>query len=145
MTDSQKNLALRWFDEIWNQGRREAIAEMLAPDAIIHDGDHFSRGPEGFYAFFDTIHGSFSDMRLTVEDIFGEGDKICIRWSTTGTHTGGALGMEPTGNSMTITGISIARIANGKFVEAWQTWDKLGMMEQIKGTQTAAAVHLAGR
>jgi steroid delta-isomerase-like uncharacterized protein len=138
MTDSEKDLGRRWFEEIWNKGRRETIAEMLAPDGVIHDGGTQSRGPEGFYPFFDRIHASFSDMHVKVEDTFAEGDKICIRWSCTATHTGSGLGFDPTGRTINITGITIARISAGRFVEAWQNWDMLGMTEQLQGPRTAA-------
>ena len=137
MTDSERDLGRRWFEQVWNQGRREAIAEMFAPDGIIHDGGTESRGPEGFYPFFDRINASFSDMRLIVEDTFGEGDKICIRWSCTATHTGNGLGLAPTGRTVSMTGISVIRVLGGKFVEAWQNWDMLGLMEQLQGARSA--------
>lgn len=133
MTDSERDLGRRWFEEIWNMGRRETIAEILAPDAVIHDGGTDSRGPEGFYPFFDRIHASFSNMHVTIEDTFAEGDQICIRWSCAATHSGDGLGIAPTGRTISVTGISIGRVSGGRFVEAWQNWDMLGMMQQLQG------------
>jgi SnoaL-like polyketide cyclase len=88
MTDIDRTLGIRWFEEVWNQGRREAIGEMLAPDGVIHDGADAMRGPEQFYPFFDRVRSTFSDMRMTVEATISEGDMICVRWSGAMTHTG---------------------------------------------------------
>jgi steroid delta-isomerase-like uncharacterized protein len=132
MTDLVK-IANAWFEEVWNKGRREAIAEMLSPGAVIHDGGVDTVGAEGFYPFFERIRATFSDFRIDVEDTIAASDKVCVRWSCTGKHTGGGLGIPPTGKTLHITGISILRVADGKLVEGWQNWDMLGMMEQIKG------------
>lgn len=133
MTDADRNLGARWFEEVWNQRRREAIAEMLAPHALIHDGDVATSGVDGFYEFFDRMHATFSDLRITVHDTIAEGDKLCVRWSCQAKHTGHGLRNSPTGKAVSTTGISIIRIAGGKIVEGWQNWDMLGLMQQIQG------------
>jgi len=93
MASTADDLGRRWFEEVWNRGRREAIAEMIAPDGVIHDGATDSTGPEGFYPFFDRMHETFSDIRLTLEDTIAESDAACVRWSCTMKHTGGGLGI----------------------------------------------------
>jgi predicted ester cyclase len=133
VTDLERDLGRRWFEEVWNEGRREAIAEMLAPGAVIHDGGTDTAGAEGFYPFYDRLHGAFSEIHVEVQDSFAESDKICVRWSCTGKHTGDALGVEPTGAAVDVTGMSILRVANGKLAEGWQNWDMLGLMAQIAG------------
>ena len=62
MQNANREVAVRWFEEVWNKGRREAIAEMLLPDAIVHDGAQDGRGPEGFYPFFDRLHSACPDL-----------------------------------------------------------------------------------
>jgi predicted ester cyclase len=138
MTDLERGLGSRWFEQVWNEGRREAIAEMLAPEGVLHEAGTDTIGPEGFYPFFDRMRATFSDLRVKVEDTIAEGDKICVRWSCTAGHTGDGLGIAATGVTMHVTGISILRVAGGKLVEGWQNWDMLGMMEQIKGGGKAA-------
>lgn len=135
MTESQRDLGRRWFDEVWNQGRREAIAEMFSSDGVLHDGASTTTGPEAFYEFYDRIMDTFPDTDITVEDTFAEGDKLCVRWSCTGTHTGHGLGMPPTGKRVRVTGISIMRITGSHIVEAWQNWDMLGLLEQMQGRE----------
>ena len=142
MADTASDLGRRWFEEVWNRGRREAIGEMIAPTCIIHDGPTDSTGPDGFYPFFDRITATFSNMHVTVEDTITEGDSACIRWSCTGKHTGAALGVPASGNTIHITGMTILRASEGKVVEAWQNWDMLGMMEQIQSRGKSSATYI---
>jgi len=61
----------------------------------------------------------------------GEGETVMVRWFCRGTHKGDLNGISPTGKQITISGISIARFANGKMVEGWVNWDALGLMQQL--------------
>ena len=130
---SPREAAQNWFEVVWNQARREAIAEMLAPDVVLHDGSVDSTGIQPFQLFFDRMHATFSQTHIDVEDTLVEGDRVCVRWRVKATHTGDGLGIPPTGKEIQVTGISVIRVADGLFVEAWQNWDMLGMMEQIRG------------
>lgn len=138
MTQEERDLAHRWFEEVWNKGRRDAIHEMMAPDAVLHEGGADSVGPDGFYPFFDRFNATLSEIHVTVHDTVSEGDRICTRWSFTGKHTGAGLGIPPTGKTIHVTGMGIIRVAGGKLVEGWQNWDMLGMMQQIQGTEKSA-------
>jgi len=132
----EENLGLmrRWFQEVWNEGRVQTVRDLLASNAVARGqrgAEAEIRGPEEFVKFVNEIRGSFSDMKLTIEDILAADDKVVVRWSATMIHTGHALGFPPSGKSVRIGGISIARILNGKIVEGWDNWDQLGMLEQI--------------
>ena len=137
MTETDRDLGRRWFEFVWNQGRREAIAEMLSPNALIHDSGIDTQGPDGFYAFFDRIRVAFSEVHVSIEDSIVEADRICVRWLFTAKHSGNGMGIDPTGKSVRITGISILRVANGMLVEGWQNWDMLGLLHQIQGTSNS--------
>ena len=138
MTQSERGLGQRWFEQVWNLGWREVIAEILSPNAILHDGASETIGPNGFYPFFDRMGAAFSTLRVDVVETFAEGDRICVRWSCTARHTGDGLGMAATGANIGVTGITIMRVAEEKIVEAWQNWDMLAMMEQIQGFARSA-------
>jgi steroid delta-isomerase-like uncharacterized protein len=89
------------------------------------------RGPQAFLAFYERIVGAFPDIKIRVEDGFSSADKAVVRWSATMTHQGGHLGIPPSQKPVSIKGITIARIQNGQFIEAWDQWDKLGMLREI--------------
>jgi len=138
MTEQDRDLGRRWFEEVWNKGRREAIEEMLLPESVVHEGGVDTTGADGFYPFYDRLKAAFSEIHIEIDDSMADGDKVCVRWTFTGKHTGVGLGMDPTGAALQVTGISILRVAGGKMIEGWQNWDMLGLMEQIRGTSKAA-------
>ena len=119
-----KHLVLRWFEEVWNQSRREAIFELLAADCVIHDGDTAIRGHDGFAAFYDRLQSEFTDFSITPGVVLAEGDLASLRWSVTARH-------KASGKQTQVSGISIVRIRDGKFVEAWQNWDQAGLVAQL--------------
>jgi steroid delta-isomerase-like uncharacterized protein len=140
------SLLKRWYREVWREGKNETIYELLAPDAILtgQTGPQAEiHGPKEFAAFADQIRNAFPDSEIVVEDAFGIDDKVAVRWSATMTHRGDGLGVPATGKNVRITGMSIARIADGKIVEGWDNWDRLAMLEQIGAYCPPEAVILA--
>lgn len=131
MTSAERNLGRRWFEQVWNKRRREAIGELFPPYGVAHDGDLSSTGPQAFYDFFDRMTAIFSDIHIDVHDDFAENDRLCLRWKCDARHTGPGLGVPPTNRLTHVTGISIMRIEGGHIVEAWQNWDMLGLMQQV--------------
>src|SRR3712207_4052080 len=120
--------------ELLQQGNLAVADEIIAPDFVIHSSGllpPLQRGPAGAKQLAVLIRGIFSDVQLTQEDTISAGDKVVIRWSASGTHTGEVLGLAPTGKRMTMTGIDIFRIADGKVVELWQYWDQLSLLQQF--------------
>ena len=132
--DENIQLMRRWFQEVWNEGRIETVRELLSSDAVARGqrgGDTEIHGPEEFEKFVREIRGAFPDIQVNVEDVFGAGDKVVLRWSGVMTHKGDMLGLAATGRTVRCGGISIVRIVDGKIVEGWDHWDQLGMLEQI--------------
>jgi steroid delta-isomerase-like uncharacterized protein len=127
-------LMRRWFQEVWNEGKIDTIHELLAPDAVAIgqlDDRKELRGASEFVAFVKNLRAAFPDMKIVVEDVFGMQDRVALRWSSTMTHSGNQLGIPATAKVIQITGITIARIRDGKIVEGWDNWDQLGMVKQI--------------
>jgi len=122
--DQNKQLVIRWFEEVWNQGRRETIQELFAPEGVLHDGAEDYRGPEEFTRFYKDMRAQFSDFRVTTRIALAEGDLACAHWCAEFRHL-------PSDKPVKITGTSIVRVQNGKFVEAWQNWDAAGLGAQL--------------
>ena len=88
-------------------------------------------GREGHKQLIAAFRAAFPDLRVAVEDLLEEGDRVALRWRAEGTHRGELMGIAPTGRRVTLTGIEILRIAGGKIAEYWQSWDRLGMYQQL--------------
>ena len=135
MSEENKALLRRWFEEVWNKGRAEAIDEMLAADGLVHGLSAETgvpiNGPAGFKPFHETFRGAFPEIEVTVEDVIAEGDKVAARCSVRGKHTGDHLGVAASNAPIEFTGIAIVRVADGKIVEAWNNFDFLAMNRQI--------------
>jgi steroid delta-isomerase-like uncharacterized protein len=140
------SLMRRWYREVWRDGKNQTVYELLASDASLRGQagpEQQIRGPEGFVAFADQIRNAFPDIEVAIEDIFAEDDKVAVRWVATGTHKGDGLGFPPSHSHVRISGVTIARVANGKIVEGWDNWDRLGMLEQIGAYKQPGAAILA--
>ena len=125
----------RWFEEVWNKGREDAIDEMFAEDGVANglsdaEGNPV-RGTEGFKALHRAFREAFPNMQITVEDTVTEGDKIAARCTVRATHAGEGLGVAPTDQPVEFTGLTIVRIKDGKIVEAWNEFDFMKMYSQV--------------
>ena len=90
--------------------------------------------PEGFEGrklFYLAMLAAFPDMQVKIEDVFGEDDKLVLRWSARGTHNGDMMGIPPTGKQISVGGIAIDRFENGQSVEHWEVFDQVGLMQQL--------------
>ena len=133
MSEENKAVARRAFEEHFNTGNFDLAQEIFAADYVNHDPSlpRSGSGPEAANQAVRLYREAFPDAQITVEDQVAEGDKVATRWSARGTHQGELLGVGPTGNQVQITGISISRIEDGKIAEDWINYDALGMMQQI--------------
>jgi len=135
MSEENKALIRRWFEEVWNKGRAEAIPEMFADEGIAHglsdDPASPLRGPAGFLPFHAQFREAFPNIEVVVEDQIAEGDRVATRCSVRGKHAGDSLGFAATGSPVEFTGITITRIKDGKIVEAWNNFDFMKMYRQL--------------
>jgi predicted SnoaL-like aldol condensation-catalyzing enzyme len=122
--EQNKHLVHRWFEEVWNQGNTGVIAELFAPDCVLHEGAVAIRGPQEFMRFYDSLREQFADIHVTPGISLAEGDLASLRWTV-------ECRDKSSGKSAIVTGISIVRIKDGRFVEAWQNWDQAGLKTQL--------------
>ena len=130
-TEENKAIARRGYEAI-NQNNLDALDEVVASDMTDHDpAPGQAPGLEGVKQYFSSLHAAFPDVQMDVEEMIAEADKVVARVSVSGTHRGEFMGISPTGNRVTIGGIDILRVADGKIVEHWGKFDDLGMMQQL--------------
>jgi steroid delta-isomerase-like uncharacterized protein len=144
-TVTPDELIHRWFEEVWNQGRAEAIEGMLAHDAIAHglgEPGRPARGPAVFRQFFETLRTAFPDFHVTVHQTVVEGDHVACRWTATGTHRGQFGPWPASGRRFEVTGMSFVRVHDGRIAEGWNNWDLHGLLQQIEADSTKSPVTL---
>lgn len=134
LESENKALLRRWFDEVWNHGRDEAIEELRTPDATATGlAETLAKLDEAaqFRSFVTNMRAALPDLHVSIEDMLAEEDKVAVRLVVDGTHTGRGFGVEPTGKRVQFGCITIARVANGKIVEGWNNLDQLGLLTQL--------------
>ena len=132
-TEENKALIRRIVEELWNQGNLGLADELVAPDYVGHDptspDEH--RGPEGLKQYVATSRSAFPDWHMRIEEQVAEGDLVATRWTATGTQKGEMAGIPPTGKRVRMPGTSIDRFSEGRLVETWDSYDALGVMQQL--------------
>ena len=135
MSEENKELVRRWFEEVWNKGRVEAIEEMFDANGIAHglsdDPENPIKGPRDFRPFHTVFRDAFPNMMIVIEDMVAEGDKVAARCSVRAKHQGEFLGRSATESPVDFTGITIVRIDKGKIVEAWNNFDFMTLHRQV--------------
>ena len=135
MSEENKQLVRRWFEEVWNKGRADAIDEMFDENGIAHglsdDPGSPIKGPSNFIPFHTLFREAFPNMIIVVEDLVAEGDKVAARCSVRGKHEAEFLGRAATQTPVDFTGITIVRIERGKIVEAWNNFDFMALHKQV--------------
>ena len=133
MSEQNKTNVRRLFEEVWNKGHVPVADELFTPTYTHHDSSSpdLGRGPDSEKKRVTLYRNAFPDIRLTIEDLIAEGDTVVARWSCRGTHKGDLNGIAPTGKQITITGVTVARVSNGKMAEGFVNWDALGLMQQL--------------
>jgi steroid delta-isomerase-like uncharacterized protein len=132
MSEENKALLRRYFEEAWNKHNPAAIDEFYAPDLVNHSAPPgMPNDREGVKAGLGMFLGAFPDVKVTSDFVIAEGDKVAMRFTTRATHTGEWLGTPATGKRMEVTGIVIARVAGGRIAEVWYESDQMGMMQQL--------------
>jgi steroid delta-isomerase-like uncharacterized protein len=133
--DRNKAIAMRVFDENFNQGRFAVADEIYAPDFKNHLLHRDADLAEDQQAVHDEKH-AFPDLHMTVEALVAEGDLVTAVWTFRGTHTAGGYGGLPaTGAPIEMRGITVWRIADGRIRDEWSAFNELGAYAQ-------AAAHL---
>ena len=139
-SEQNKTIVRRLLEESW-KGNLGVIDELVDRNYVGYDPSipEPLRGPGGEHGhsyavlkeFISTYRAAFSDARITVDDQIAEGDRVATRWTGRGKHDGDLMGVSPTGKQVTVSGLTLSRLANGKVIEEYTNWDTFGMMQQL--------------
>jgi steroid delta-isomerase-like uncharacterized protein len=133
MSDDNKALARRFYEDAINTGNLDLLDEFIADDFVDHEAlpGMPTTGPDAAKAALGMFKAAFSDIKFTVEDLIAEGDKVVARATVTGTHDGDFAGIPPTGKSFSISTIDIIEFRDGKAITHWGVTDQAAMMQQL--------------
>lgn len=135
---SNVDIIRRYTEECWGAGNLDLVDELVAPDARAGHGDAGS-GPQAYKDEILAIRSGLSGYRTKVEEIFGEGDAVAVRWTTTGRHTGSLFGHPPTGSDVVIVGVDIFHVRDGQIVDHYGESAMPMLLEQIGALPVPAA------
>jgi hypothetical protein len=110
MPIDSRAIVRRLYEEAWNRRKLELVSDLISPSHALHDNNS---------------SGS------SVEDTVAEKDKVAASWSISGTHKGEFWGVRPTNKKISMDGITIHHIANGKIIDSYISFDALGLMRQL--------------
>ncbi len=130
--DSNKLVARRYLEQFWNGNDPAVIAEITVADVIGHPtpGETL-QGRDILVQRHAGLRRIYGDPHFVVEDLIAEGEKVLLRWFFTGKHIGPFMGAEPTGKQISVGGMNLFQLVDGKIVEFWVNADDLGELQQL--------------
>jgi predicted ester cyclase len=126
---------LEAFEAADERGMREGLAR----DFVFHNAPPgFAEDADGFIQLARHVKSGIVG-KLTIDDIFSGGDKVAVRFSHAGIHRGELLGVAPSNRTVTIRGIEIYRLSDGKIAEYWGEIDASDVFGPPPGIENAGA------
>jgi steroid delta-isomerase-like uncharacterized protein len=128
MTNDVGILARRWFEQLWNERRVEAFAEMVAPDAVMlsNSAGELRSAEEFRTRIFEPFMAAFPDLHVDVVGTVVDGDEVAVRWTAAATHIGG--------RSIFIRGMTWLCFRQGQIIAGWDCWNRSELMEALSAS-----------
>ncbi len=120
-----------YIERVWNRGDTAAMREMTTPDFRYHLGGQPALDYEQFARFIELTRVAFPDWRVEIEDTIATAEAVAVRWNGHVTHKGPFRGIEPTGQTVAVSGINTYTIREDKIAVEWEQTDSLGMLQQL--------------
>ena len=133
MSAEESKAIMRRFWGVWEQGDIDRLDGLLAAEYVNHTlaAPDLPPGPEGVKEVVSMFRSGMPDLRVVIQDMIAEGDRVATRYSLEGTHGGDLFGVAPTGRHLSIKSMTVERLSGGKIVEHWRVTDELDMMRQL--------------
>lgn len=133
MPVDNKSVVRRLYEEVWNKRRLEVAGELIARSHAVQlfDAADSGVGPEAYARNVTQFVRAFPDLKFTIVDMVAEKDKVVALWNISGTHKGEFRGMAPTGKKVSVDGITINQLSNGKIMDSYVSLDMWSLMQQL--------------
>ncbi len=137
---ANKALLRRFYNDVYVDWNMALVDEVVSPQFTSHDWSDGATGPQAFRKYYAAIRSAVPDAKYEVDDLIAEGDRVVVRWRLLGTHRGAFDGIAPTGRAITLRGVAIYRVDNGKLVERWVVSDLHGLLEEMR--EASPSIHI---
>ncbi|WP_265111055.1 ester cyclase [Halosolutus halophilus] len=130
---TNKEIVRRDPEEIWTEGNLDAIDEIFATDFVLHDPSSADepQDRDDYREYVETYREAFPDVEYEVETAVAEGATVVVRYTARGTHEGEFMGLDPTGEHVSVSGMEMYRVDDGKITEMWTSYDALGLFQEL--------------
>ena len=132
MTDANHEKLRKLVEQdaaVYNSGNVEKLVELYVDDWVDHSQG--VRGIEALKQGIVELRTAFPDISIAVEDVVVEGDKVAVRFTMRGTHSGEYLGIKPTGRTVEVNAFEISKTRDGKYAETWGVLDLFSLLNQL--------------
>lgn len=131
MTTDTNEMHLQRAFEAWNARDLDGYLALYDDSIRLHGYSPEPMDKSAVRAFYQMIHQAFDGPTLTFHDVFGDGDRLAVRFTMTGTHRGDFVGVPPTGRTVVVDGITVLHFRDGRCVERWSSVDMYGWLAQL--------------
>ena len=129
MSEQNKQLVRRYFEEL-DRGKAAPV-HLCTADFAFHVAGFPSMDVEATKRFAAMFYSALPDLTHPIDELIAEGDKVAFRGRYEGTHTGDFMGVPPSGQRISVVGVGVFRVANGRVAEFWVSPDRMSLMQQI--------------
>jgi len=131
MPDANETIVRRFVNEVINNGDYSLLRELVHSDYLYRSPDTELRGPDALKNLFTAYRGGLADLKVSIDELVVSGDRVMIRTTLRGAHTGDLMGIPATGKQLEVRGMVLSRLQDGMIVEEWEILDMLGMFQQL--------------
>jgi steroid delta-isomerase-like uncharacterized protein len=144
-TEELKKLVSRYVEEVWNRADF-AVFESLTTDTFTYRlGGQPARDKSAMRELLETVHRAFPDWRARIRELVAEGNVAAVRWTGEVTHQGTFHGIPATGRRVTVSGINVYEIEEGRIAREWEQMDSLSLLQQLGALPAPEEVRPTGR
>ena len=132
MASRHEEIVRQWIDEGFSKGD-VALADKLVAEGFVNHTALAGQTPgrEGLKKAVTTLRAAFPDLKVRIDDLISDGDRVAVRDEIMATHQGTFNGITATGRKVSVGRISFYKLRDGQIAEAWSQLDMAGLMRQL--------------
>ncbi len=138
-TEQNKKTVERLFNECITNRNYDLLTQFISPDYVNYTFPAPEKGAAGMQMVIEIFFNAFPDMKITLEEVIGEGDMVATRGYWKGTNNGSFMGMPATGKQVKVGYMDFWKLRDGKCAENWVQMDIAGLMQQLQAMPEAVA------